>query len=390
MSKIDDLIGKLCPDGVVYKELGEVCKFKRGKTITAKDAIKGDVPVIAGGQKPSYFHNEANRFGETISVSSSGAYAGFISYWTIPVFLSDSFSVNPNNSLITKYVYYFLKSIQERIHNTKKGSGVPHVHGSSISKFQIPIPPLEIQEEIVKILDSFTSLEAELEAELEARNAQYDFYRNQLLSFENKNVEWKSLGEVCNLITKGTTPKKFTESGISFIKTESFEGSLINKSKIKYVDELTHNTFLKRSILAENDILFTIAGATIGKCAFVPEKILPANTNQALAIIRLKNEVNKKFIFYVLKSPYMKKYIEISAKGSAQPNLNLRQLNDFQIPVPPLEEQERIVAILDQFDALVNGIKSGLPAEIQARRQQYKYYREKLLTFKCRNQNLQD
>ena len=259
-----------------------------------------------------------------------------------------------------------------------------------MKKIVIPIPPIEIQEEIVKILDSFTSLEAELEAELEARNAQYDFYRNQLLSFENKNVEWKSLGEVCNLITKGTTPKKFTESGISFIKTESFEGSLINKSKIKYVDELTHNTFLKRSILAENDILFTIAGATIGKCAFVPEKILPANTNQALAIIRLKNEVNKKFIFYVLKSPYMKKYIEISAKGSAQPNLNLRQLNDFQIPVPPLEEQERIVAILDQFDALVNGIKSGLPAEIQARRQQYKYYREKLLTFKCRNQNLQD
>ena len=152
MNKIEELIQQLCPEGVEYKELGNVCVFERGRTITQKDAVEGDVPVIAGGQNPSYYHNKPNRTGATIAVSSSGAYAGFVSFWTIPVFLSDSFSVNPQmDILLPKYVYYFLKSIQPKIHDTKKGGGVPHVHGSSIAKFQIPIPPLPVQQEIVTI-----------------------------------------------------------------------------------------------------------------------------------------------------------------------------------------------------------------------------------------------
>src|SRR5574344_2083501 len=119
MNKIDELIEQYCPEGVEYKELGEVCEFQRGTSITQKDVTEGSVPVIAGGQKPSYYHNVANRSGETIAVSASGAYAGFVSYWTIPVFLSDSFSVNPQmDILLPKYVYYFLKSIQPKIHDT--------------------------------------------------------------------------------------------------------------------------------------------------------------------------------------------------------------------------------------------------------------------------------
>ena len=184
MSKLDDMIKTLCPDGVEFVKLGDCCDFKRGTTITAKNAIPGDIPVLAGGQKPAYFHNVANRTGETIVVAGSGAYAGFVSYWTIPVFLSDSFSVEPNEKLNVKYVYYFLKNIQQKIFATKKGSGVPHVHGSSISKFEIPVPPLPIQSEIVRILDKFTELEAELEAELDCRKRQYEFYRDQLLSFD--------------------------------------------------------------------------------------------------------------------------------------------------------------------------------------------------------------
>jgi type I restriction enzyme S subunit len=184
MNKIEQMIAELRPNSVEFKKLGEVCEFQRGTTITAKDAVEGDVPVIAGGQTPAYYHNVANRTGETISVSSSGAYAGFVAYWTIPVFLSDSFSVNPYSGLLlTKYVYYFLKNIQEQIHNSKKGSGVPHVHGSDLAKFIIPVPPLPIQQEIVNILDKFTALEAELEAELEARKKQYEYYRNALLTF---------------------------------------------------------------------------------------------------------------------------------------------------------------------------------------------------------------
>ena len=151
---------------------------------------------------------------------------------------------------------------------------------------------------------------------------------------------------------------------------------------LSYIDEETHLGFLKRSILEADDILITIAGATIGKCAMVPADILPANTNQALAIIRLADGNSKNYIMYLLKSNHMKEYMQSNIKGSAQPNLNLKQLNDFIIPLPSLEEQERIVAILDRFDSLCNDIFQGLPAEIEARQKQYEYYRDKLLTFK--------
>ena len=183
MNKIERMLQEFCPNGVEYKKLGEVCEFQRGNTITAKEAVEGDVPVVAGGQRPAYYHNIANRQGKTVVVAGSGAYAGFVTYWEIPIFVSDAFSVNPNGCLDAKYLYYYLKNIQEKIHATKKGSGVPHVHGSSIAKFEIPVPPLPIQEEIVRILDHFTELTASLQAELQARQEQYEFYRNRLLTF---------------------------------------------------------------------------------------------------------------------------------------------------------------------------------------------------------------
>ena len=171
------------------------------------------------------------------------------------------------------------------------------------------------------------------------------------------------------------------KKGISFIKTEAFDGTYINPNRLSFIDEETHNKELKRSILNHNDILITIAGATIGKCAIVPKEILPANTNQALAIIRLKPDVNLKYVFHLIKSNYLKKYIEQNIKGSAQPNLNLEQLNNFTIPYPSTAEQNRIVSILDKFDTLTTSISEGLPKEIELRKKQYEYYRDKLLTF---------
>ena len=191
-------------------------------------------------------------------------------------------------------------------------------------------------------------------------------------------VEYKTLGSICTLITKGTTPKKYTVQGINFIKTESIENSCINKEKLCFIDDQTFSIELKRSILKENDILFAIAGS-IGKCAIVASDILPANTNQALAIIRLKNYINNKYIFYVLNSNIMKKYIEYNVKGSAQSNLNLHQMNQFLLPVPPLPVQEEIVRILDTFSELTSKLNSELTSELNKRKQQYQYYREKLL-----------
>ena len=206
MSKLKDLIDRLCPDGVKYFKFGDVLDFRRGQTITEKDSIPGEYPVIAGGQKPAYYHNTYNREGETIAVAGSGAYAGYVSWWTAPIFLSDAFSVHPkDSSLLPKYVYYYMINMQQQIHNTKKGSGVPHVHGSSISKFLIPIPPIEVQEEIVKILDRFADYAAELQAELQARKEQYEYYRNLLLTFNPSACGYGTDGkqEIKNVTTWG-------------------------------------------------------------------------------------------------------------------------------------------------------------------------------------------
>lgn len=169
--------------------------------------------------------------------------------------------------------------------------------------------------------------------------------------------EKKKLGEVCDLITKGTTPSKFVNEGIRFIKIECFDGDKINSEKCLFIDERTHNKELKRSILQENDLLFAIAGATIGKVNFVTKEILPANTNQALAIVRLKKEENRNYIYQILKSNRMLKYITDSISVGAQPNLNLEQMNNFSFYYPTLPEQTKIATFFTAVDEKIQALK---------------------------------
>ncbi len=366
MSKIDDLIKQYCPNGVEYKELGDICNFKRGKTITAKDIIWGDVPVIAGGQKPAYYHNEANRFGETIVVSSSGAYAGYVSYWTIPVFLSDSFSVEPKQSLITKYVFYFLKNLQNKIYTLKKGSGVPHVHGSDLAKLIIPVPPLPVQEEIVKVLDAFTALEAELEAELEARKRQYEYYRNKLLTFDENTtgggrIKFMQLGEVA-VIQRGKrlTKPQLLQDGLYPV----FHGGI---EPLGYYNQKNR----------ESDTVMVInVGASAGTVGYSPVDFW--SSDGCFCISHSKLFLNK-YLYHTLKTK--EAFLQSKVRKAGIPTLDNSVVEKVVVAIPPLDEQERIVAILDKFDSLVNDISEGLPAELTARRQQYEYYRNKLLTF---------
>ncbi|MBB1194787.1 hypothetical protein DNC80_14045 [Flavobacterium sp. SOK18b] len=169
--------------------------------------------------------------------------------------------------------------------------------------------------------------------------------------------EFKSLREITSLITKGTTPKTFSENGVNFIKIECLNGHNIDTSKCLFIDEKTHNKELKRSILQENDLLFAIAGATIGKCTTVKKEALPANTNQALAIIRLKEKENKDYIFQILTSECMSKYIKDNISVGAQPNLNLEQINSFSFSYPSHEEQTRIANFLSSVDEKLNLLK---------------------------------
>lgn len=376
MKNLETLIQELCPNGVEFVKLGDCCIFKRGMTITAKNAIPGDVPVLAGGQKPAYYHNVANRTGETIVVAGSGAYAGFVSYWTVPVFLSDSFSVEPDDRLVVKFVYYFLKNIQQKIFATKKGSGVPHVHGSSIEKFEIPLPPIEVQTEIVRILDKFTSLEAELEAELDCRKRQYEYYRDKLLSFDNvggQEVTISKIGDIgricmCKRIMKNQTN---SESGIPFYKIGTF-----GKVADAYISNDVYEEYKKLySYPKKGDILMSASG-TIGRTVvFNGEPSYFQDSN----IVWVDNDETKVFNSYL---NYYYQIIEWKTQGGTIKRLYNNLLAGATIKYPSLEEQHRIVSILDRFESLTTSLQSGLPAEIAARRQQYEHYRDKLLTFK--------
>ena len=176
---------------VEWTPLGNVAELKRGTSITKRKVVHGDIPVIAGGRAPAYYHNKSNRTGQTIVVAGSGAYAGFVSWWEQPIFVSDAFSVKPKDSVVPRYCFHWLQSIQRQLHEMKSGGGVPHVYPKYVATFKIPIPcpddpakSLSIQAEIVRILDAFTQLTAELTAELTLREKQYKYYREQLLDFK--------------------------------------------------------------------------------------------------------------------------------------------------------------------------------------------------------------
>ena len=385
MSKLEDMINRLCPDGVEFVKLGEVCTFRRGTTITSKNAIPGDVPVLAGGQKPAYYHNEANRTGETIVVAGSGAYAGYVSYWTIPVFLSDSFSVEPNDALLVKYVYYYLRNIQQQIFATKKGSGVPHVHGSSIAKFEIPLPPLEVQEEIVRILDHFTQLEAELEAELDCRKRQYEYYRDQLLNFDNVNVKMVKMGDFFtfkNGINKG---KQFFGSGNYIVNfTDVYKNRWLKKEMLKGRVQAESKDLLAYDA-RKGDLFFTRTSETkedIGMVSTLVDDVKDCVFSGFVLRARpLTNNWSPKFCSYYFSTTQMRQQIVRYASFTTRALTSGPRLSKLLLPQIPLSEQERIVAILDRFESLTTSLQEGLPAEIAARRQQYEYYRDRLLDF---------
>ena len=183
-------------------------------------------------------------------------------------------------------------------------------------------------------------------------------YKNTEIGSIPQDWEVKKLGELSSLITKGTTPRRFSKTGINYIKIESLDGAKINTEKCLFIDELTHKIELKRSILNDGDLLFAIAGATIGKCTFVTKDIIPANTNQALAIIRLKENENRAYVFYFLKSTLMQKYVVDNIAGGAQPNMNLAQMGQFSFPLPPtLTEQTAIATALSDADTLINSLE---------------------------------
>jgi len=367
-SQLKKLIAELCPDGVEHQPLHKHCIFSRGESATRKQLEEGTIPVIAGGRKPAYYTNRSNRIGDCVTVAGSGAYAGFVSYWKDPVFVSDAFTVDPVGECSSKFLYYLLSNIQEKIYATQTVGGIPHVYGTSIANFAFPFPPLPVQEEIVRILDTFTALEAELEAELEARTKQYKTYREKLLSSiisasdtlnlrSEVTVEWKKLGDVCVDISSGRNKDRSVEGKYPVYGSTGI---------IAYSDDYRYD---------KGKILVARVGANCGKVHRAKGRY---DVSDNTLLITPNDQYNLDFAYYQLTHMDLNRF----AVGGGQPLITAGKLKKLEIPIPPLTVQQEIVAILDRFDALVNDLKNGLPAEIALRRKQYEYYRDQLLTFK--------
>ena len=270
-----------------------------------------------------------------------------------------------SDKLTPKFVYYYFFVIDEWCKQNINVSSFPSVEIERLKKLPFPIPPLSVQERIVEILDKFTTLEAELEAELDCRKRQYEFYRNQLLTFEYEAVEWKTLGEIAvNFDTmrkpitsgkreEGTIPYYGASGVVDYVKGFIFDGDYL------LVSEDGANLIARTTPIA-----FSISGKSW--------------VNNHAHVLKFNTYEERRFVEYYLNSIDLTPYIS----GASQPKLNQKNLNKIKIPIPPLAEQERIVSILDKFDTLTTSISEGLPKEIELRRKQYEYYREQLLSFK--------
>lgn len=379
----NELLNKYCPNGVSFKTLRDISQMQRGTSLTKKQANEGTVPVISGGKEPAFYCDTENREGETITVAGSGAGAGYVQYWNKPIFVGDAFSIKGKHDVSTKYLYYCLTNMQEAIYSTKKGGGVPHVHISDIDNFEIPVPPVDVQSKIVEILDCFSSLEAELEAELEKRKRQYVYYRDMLLNFsDRKDVDWLTVNDVFEM-RNGYTPSKsnrqFWEGGtIPWFRMDDIRanGRILSDSILHITDK-----GVKGKGLFEANTFILATSATIGEHALLTTDSL---ANQRFTNLKIKEtliqKLDLKFVFYYFF--VIDDFCKHHSNKSGFESVDMDALRKMPYPIPALEEQRRIVGVLDKFESLTESLAAGLPAEIIARRKQYEYYRDKLLTFK--------
>lgn len=378
MSKIDDLIAELCPDGVDFVLLYEVAQISNGKD--HKSLSDGEIPVYGSGGIMRY----ANRHiydKESVLIPRKGSIGNIFyvdtPFWTVDTIFYTKINVD---KIIPKYLYYYL--LTQHLEDLNIAGGVPSLTKAMLDKVKIPVPPLTIQQEIVRILDKFTTLEAELEAELEARKEQYNYYRNGLFDC-GINVERKSLGEIATDMFRGAGIKReqVTEDGTPCVRY----GEIYTTYNISFDTCVSHTDAKKvpgKKYFEYGDILFAITGEKVDEiaksCVYVGhEKCLAGGD-----IVVMKHNQNPKYIAYALSTTDAQMQKSKGRVKSKVVHSNVPALKEIKIPITSLEEQERVVAILDRFDTLVNDITQGLPAEIEARKKQYEYYRDKLLTFK--------
>ena len=383
MSRIDELIAEHCPGGVDHKLLGEVGEFIRGNGLQKKDLFDEGVPAVHYGQIHTQYgvwtdytvsftsaevasklrhahHGDlliATTSEDDEAVAKATAWLGKVDV----VLSSDAYIYR--HGLDARYVAYFFQSehFQDQKRRHISGTKVRRISGASLAKISIPVPPLEVQRAIVEILDTFSKLEAELEAELEARQRQYQHYRVVLLnSSDDGGVRDVSLGEIIRLNFGARITKKDNAGTIYPVYGgggESFRTDAFNREDEWVISRFAMSANCVRRVtgkfwMLDSGFTFDVTDAT----------------------------VDKDFVGQLLLS--MQPTIFATSTQSAQKNIDVDGFKRLRVRIPSLDTQRRVASALANFDGIVNDLSVGLPAELAARRQQYEYYRDKLLTFK--------
>ena len=366
-------------DGVAveWKPLGDICEnISSGKNKDKSDV--GIYPVFGSTGVIGRTNNKAYEK-EQILVARVGVNAGHVNIAEGEYDVSDNtLIIQSKENIVLKYLYYYLVNIN--LNQFAKGAGQPLITAGQLKTIKIPIPPIEIQAEIVRILDTFTDLTAELTAELTDRKKQYNYYRDRLLTFEKGEVEWKTLGEVALDFGRGKSkhrPRndpKLYGGNTPFIQT----GDIRNASHIIETYSQTYSEIgLKQSKLWSKGTLCITIAANIAETSILGfDACFP---DSVIGFVANPEKTTSGYVEYLLSS--LKTKLEEMGQGSAQSNINMGTFENLRLPFPPLAEQVRIASLLDKFDTLTHSISEGLPREIALRQEQYEYYRDLLLTF---------
>ena len=383
MSRIEELINRLCPDGVEFKKLGEICKSTcSGGTPNSSNVsyYNGNIPWLRTQEvdwcnitdtslkiTEEGLKNSSAKWipVNCVIVAMYGATAGKVAINKIPLTTNQACCNLEIDGKIAyyRYVYHYLAKNYLLIKSQGRGSQ-SNINSNIIKNLNIPIPPLEIQQEIVRILDNFTELTNELTNELTARKKQYEYYRDKLLTFDKDDdkVKWMKLGEVAE-INRGVRVVKRELSNSEGYPV--FQNSLIPMGFYKDYNCSANTTFV-------------ISAGSAGEIGYNNYNFWAAD--DCLVINTDKEKLCNKFIYYFLLT---QKYSILSkVRKASVPRISRSVIENMIIPIPSIEIQQQIINILDRFDQLYNDLTAGLATEIEARRKQYEYYRDKLLTFK--------
>ena len=406
MSKLDELLRELCPNGVEHKRIGDFAMCFPGatpKTTHPEYWENGTIPWMSSGEvnqeEVTFTEKKITQKGYdatstkmvpantvVIALAGQGKTRGSVAITRISLCTNQSLcAIVTDETVLSEYLFHYMRSQYLKLRDLSAGNGTRGgLNMKMIESYLVPVPPVEIQSEIVGILNGFTNLLMELTAELTARKMQYSYYRDNLLSF-NMPASKKKIGEITRVFSAARVHKnEWTQEGVPFYRSSDviskFNGVENSRGKAYISFDLYKRLSAKSGKIMKDDILIT-GGGTIGIPYVVPSDEPIYVKDADLLCIQKSKEFNSRFLYHYFLSTEFRKYLENITHNATIAHYTISQIENTPVPLPPLDVQTRIVNVLDNFEKICSDLNIGLPAEIEARQKQYEYYRDKLLTF---------